>query len=81
LLRATIRRSHVVRVIDIECNIPSSALPPLEHVREVERVRGSGHTFLGREPETLAGYGMSNYANIFTSRQEGAVEPEMTLDE
>jgi len=71
----------MVRVIDIETNIPASALPPLQHVRDVQQVRGSGHTFLGQPPQELAGYGMSNYANIFTSRQEGAPEPEMTLDE
>lgn len=72
----------MVRVIDIESNIPASALPPLPYQEDVRTVQGSGHTFLGREPQTIAGHGMSNYANIFSSRQEDApAAPELTLDE
>ena len=59
----------MVRVIDIEANIPASVLPPLPYEEDVRTVQGSGHTFLGREPQTIAGHGISNYDNILSSRK------------
>lgn len=71
----------MVRVIDIECNVPLSALPELPPEPAITQVRGSGHTFRGRAPETVPGYGMDNYANIFNREEQGQGGPQLTLDE
>ena len=72
----------VVRVFDMECNLPITGG---EAGGSGHATQGSGATFRGREQEDLAGYGMSNYGRIFTARdrEEGAA-PErvgMPIDE
>lgn len=71
----------MVRVIDFECNFPPGSLPEEHSAPAQPPFRGSGATFRGREPETVPGYGMDNYSNIF-ARGEGSGEerPSMTLD-
>lgn len=74
----------MVRVIDFECSPPSSAVaqwapPPLPDAR-----RGSGLTFMGREPEAIPGYGMANYERIFGARRDSSAEGaplQMTFEE
>ncbi len=61
----------MVRVIDLECNLPPSETADSRSASEESQVRGSGDTFRGREPETVPGYGMANYGRIFESRGEG----------
>jgi predicted TIM-barrel fold metal-dependent hydrolase len=72
----------VVRVFDMECNLPISGG---EAGGSSHATQGSGATFRGREQEDLAGYGMSNYGRIFTARdrEEGAAPDRvsMPLDE
>jgi hypothetical protein len=71
----------MVRVIDSECNLPLGSLPEEGEAPAQEPFRGSGATFRGREPETVPGYGMANYANIFARGEgSGRERPTMTLD-
>src|SRR5215218_5117820 len=63
----------------MECDLPLETPDRESHPETL----GSGDTFRGREPETVAGYGMANYANIFKNRFEEGKPRErtvMTLD-
>jgi len=64
----------------MECDLP---LETPDRENRPEPI-GSGDTFRGREQETVAGYGMANYANIFRNRFEGGKpreRPVMSLDD
>jgi hypothetical protein len=55
----------VVRVIDIECDLPTAEAYEFRASGAAGPATGSGDTFRGREAETAAGHGMVNYLNIF----------------
>jgi predicted TIM-barrel fold metal-dependent hydrolase len=73
---------QMVRVFDMECNLPSTREGGGEPQQPLRL--GSGSTFAGRERETAEGYGMANYSRIFTRRATGAgsrADMKMTIDE
>ncbi len=55
----------MTRVIDIECNLPTSEMLRSEGSPEPKPLVGSGDTFRGKVAESVSGHGMSNYLNIF----------------
>jgi hypothetical protein len=56
---------NMVRIIDIECNPPTSEMLRSEGSSQVKAVAGSGDTFRGKVAESVSGHGMANYLNIF----------------
>ncbi len=62
----------MVRVIDFECSPPSSAITQWAPEPVVRGPIGSGLTYIGREPETIPGYGMANYERIFGARRDSS---------
>jgi predicted TIM-barrel fold metal-dependent hydrolase len=70
----------MVRVIDMECLLPSHTD---EDSSSAPEIWGSGDTFRGREHVAVAGHGMSNYGRIFRGRgaEGGRAKPQMSLDE
>lgn len=72
----------MVRVFDMECNLP---IEGGEAGGSHHAIQGSGSTFRGRSAEEVAGHGMSNYARIFPKSREGGAEASprrgMSLDE
>src|SRR4051812_28716841 len=74
----------MVRVIDLECDMPTPEAAAFRASHSDAPVMGSGDTFRGREAPSISGYGMANYANIFRNRGEsegGRGRPAMSLDE
>ena len=74
----------MVRVIDFECSAPASAISRWAPPPVPEGPRGSGLTFIGREQETIPGYGMANYQRIFGSRRDSSADEaplQMTFEE
>jgi predicted TIM-barrel fold metal-dependent hydrolase len=57
----------VVRVIDIECDLPTPEAYEFRAGGGGKTSIGSGDTFRGREAQSAAGHGMVNYLNIFGS--------------
>lgn len=55
----------MVRVIDIECDLPTTEAYEFRAAQQPRPVLGSGDTFRGREAAGVAGHGMVNYLNIF----------------
>jgi len=55
----------VVRVIDIECDLPTPEAYEFRASHSPNPVLGSGDTFRGRDAESARGHGMVNYLNIF----------------
>jgi uncharacterized protein len=55
----------VVRVIDIECDLPTPEAYEFRAAHNPRAVLGSGDTFRGGEAGGAAGHGMVNYLNIF----------------
>jgi hypothetical protein len=55
----------VVRVIDIECDLPTAEAYEFRAAHSSPPVLGSGDTFRGRQAVGAAGHGMVNYLNIF----------------
>jgi uncharacterized protein len=70
----------MVRVIDMECLLPSHTD---EDSSSAPEIWGSGDTFRGREHLAVAGHGMANYGRIFRGRgaEGGRAKPQMSLDE
>ena len=67
----------MVRIIDMECSVPHG-LPGELSASYVERPAGGTDADRGQP----TGYGMANYARIFSSRREGGDHrPAMTLDD
>ena len=60
----------MVRIIDMECNMPRQAPGEAE----------PGLVTPGSASERPAGYGMANYGRIFRSRREGDDSPKMAMD-
>ncbi|HEY5869301.1 MAG TPA: amidohydrolase family protein [Candidatus Tectomicrobia bacterium] len=60
----------MVRIIDMECNVPRQAPGEAE----------PGLATPGSASERPAGYGMANYGRIFRSRREGDDSPKMAID-
>lgn len=74
----------MVRVIDLECDLPTPEAAAFRASHADAPVMGSGDTFRGRETPAVSGYGMANYANIFRNRGEGdgsRGRPTMSLAE
>jgi predicted TIM-barrel fold metal-dependent hydrolase len=73
----------MVRVIDLECDLPTPETAAFRAAHRDEPPLGSGDTFRGRESVAVPGYGMANYANIFRNRatNEGGGRPVMSLDD
>lgn len=65
----------MVRLIDIECDLPTREVLAYRAAPPPPRELGSGDTFRGREPDALEGYGMANYGKVFRGR-EGAFRAE-----
>jgi hypothetical protein len=65
----------MVRVIDIECDLPTREVLEFRAAAPPPATLGSGDTFRGRESEALDGYGMANYAKIFRGRQQNVTGP------
>ncbi|MGD9892768.1 MAG: amidohydrolase family protein [Dehalococcoidia bacterium] len=55
----------MVRVFDIECDLPTKEAYEFRAEPSAKVAPGSGDTFRGREAETVSGHGMVNYLNIF----------------
>jgi len=55
----------VVRVIDIECDLPTPEAYEFRAAHDQKPVLGSGDTFRGAAAHGTAGHGMVNYLNIF----------------
>ncbi len=60
----------MVRIIDMECNVPRQAPGEAE----------PDQTTPGSASERPAGYGMANYGRIFRSRREDDDSPKMAMD-
>ena len=60
----------MVRIIDMECNVPRQAPGEAE----------PGLATPGSASERPAGYGMANYGRIFRSRRAGDDSPKMAMD-
>ena len=60
----------MVRIIDMECNVPRQAPGEVEPGQATPRSAA----------ERPAGYGMANYGRIFRSRREGDASPKMAMD-
>ena len=60
----------MVRIIDMECNVPRQAPGEAE----------PGQATPESASERPAGYGMANYGRIFRSRREGDDSPKMAID-
>ena len=60
----------MVRVIDLECSAPTSAVKQWGSVTPPRHPEGSGLTWMGRDPERREGWGFDNYRNIFGARQD-----------
>jgi predicted TIM-barrel fold metal-dependent hydrolase len=58
----------MVRVIDLECDLPTAEASAFRASHSEPEVRGSGDTLRGREAPAVPNYGMANYANIFRNR-------------
>ncbi|MBT5774306.1 MAG: amidohydrolase [Dehalococcoidia bacterium] len=67
----------MVRVIDLECSAPTSAIQQWGSPTPPRHPEGSGLTWMGREPEQREGWGFDNYDKIFGDRRErdGAAGP------
>jgi hypothetical protein len=71
----------VVRVIDLECSAPTSAIKQWGEPTLPRHPEGSGLTWAGREPETRPGWGFANYEVIFKGRRQqddgsGPLQPD-----
>lgn len=55
----------MVRVIDIECDLPTPEAYAFRAATAATAPLGSGDTFRGRDVEATPGHGMVNYLNIF----------------
>ncbi|MGH2598951.1 MAG: amidohydrolase family protein, partial [Dehalococcoidia bacterium] len=67
----------MVRVIDLECDLPLKAADG-----GAAQGEAAGGTSVGHEPDAVPGYGMANYARIFRTRQEGTeARPPISADE
>jgi predicted TIM-barrel fold metal-dependent hydrolase len=71
----------MVRLIDIECDLPTREVIEFRRNAPGSPPPGSGDTFRGREPQPLDGYGMANYGRVFRGREQAWAEPAVTLDE
>jgi predicted TIM-barrel fold metal-dependent hydrolase len=60
----------VVRVIDLECSAPTSAVSQWGSPSLPRHPAGSGLTWAGREREERPGWGWDNYNRIFGGRRE-----------
>jgi predicted TIM-barrel fold metal-dependent hydrolase len=65
----------VVRVIDIECDLPTAEVLAFRAATPASAQLGSGDTFRGREHEAPDGYGMANYGKVFRGRERTPVQP------
>jgi predicted TIM-barrel fold metal-dependent hydrolase len=72
------KETVMVRIIDMECNVPRRAAGEAEPApaRTGSDDSGDADSALER-PE---GYGMANYGRIFRSRREGSDSPAMAMD-
>jgi uncharacterized protein len=74
----------MVRVFDLECDLPTQEAADFRAAHSEPDYLGSGDTFRGRDAPVVAGYGMANYANIFKGRGEaggGRGRPVLSLAE
>ncbi len=70
----------MVRIIDMECNVPSPSTDVDETVTTDDAPVNSDPVALDPDSERPESYGMSNYRRIFRSRKEGTVSPMMEMD-
>jgi hypothetical protein len=70
-----------VRLIDIECDLPTREVLAFRSSPPPPSILGSGDTFRGREAETPDGYGMANYGRIFRGREQAFAAEPVELDE
>ena len=70
----------MVRIIDMECNVPRQATSEAESTSTGDASVDSGAQAADRESERPAGYGMANYGRIFRSRREGSDSAMMEMD-
>jgi uncharacterized protein len=74
----------MVRVVDLECDLPTKEASEFRASHSEPEVQGSGDTFRGRAAPVVSNYGMANYANIFRSRSDDGGSrgrPLMSLDD
>lgn len=60
----------MVRVIDLECSAPTSAVKQWGDTTPPRHPEGSGLTWMGQEPRRRDGWGFDNYNEIFGARRE-----------
>jgi uncharacterized protein len=70
----------MVRIIDMECNVPRRTTSEAEPASARAASADSGEATPGSVSERPAGYGMANYGRIFRSRREGHDRPTMDMD-
>ncbi|MDH3599508.1 MAG: amidohydrolase family protein [Candidatus Tectomicrobia bacterium] len=70
----------MVRIIDMECNVPRPSTGAAETVAADDTSVSSGTPTLDPDSERPENYGMSNYRRIFRSRREGSDSPVMEMD-
>lgn len=70
----------MVRIIDMECNVPRPATSAAETAVADDASVSSGTPTLDHDSERPESYGMSNYRRIFRSRREGSDSPVMEMD-
>ena len=70
----------MVRIIDMECNVPRQATSEAVPASTGDTSVDSGAQTADRESERPAGYGMANYGRIFRSRREGSDSSMMEMD-
>ena len=71
----------MVRMIDIECDLPTREVLAFRSSPPAPPFAGSGDTFRGREAEVVEGYGMANYGKVFRGREGGLVADPVGLDD
>ncbi len=74
----------MVRVIDLECSAPTSAVKQWGDTTPARHPEGSGLTWMGQEPQQREGWGFDNYNEIFGTRREredGAGPIQQTFEE
>ena len=65
----------MVRLIDIECDLPTAEVLAFRAAAPATAQLGSGDTFRGRETDPRDGYGMANYGKVFRGRQREPAPP------
>jgi predicted TIM-barrel fold metal-dependent hydrolase len=70
----------MVRIIDMECNVPRRARNVVESAPARAASADAGNVPRGSTSERPAGYGMANYGRIFRSRREGDESPTMDME-